>query len=160
MTPNATHSARDPAGVGRFENHPRTAAVAAEMLWHASRADDAIAYLGAVLPAVMAAAGGDYAALAAAEAGRWTVTAEAGPARSLPIELLGEAADREAVAVAGSWLAMPLSGALKGDSPVFADTKTGTSAKCCSSSSPPASSQPMQKGTVPFPLTRKSGQSP
>ena len=106
--PHATHPFSESIGLRRLESQPRVAAAAASILWPASRADDPATYLTTVLPAVSAIVGGDYAALAVAEAGRWTVTADAGAARSLPVELIGEAADRGAVAVAGPWLAAPL----------------------------------------------------
>jgi Nif-specific regulatory protein len=106
--PHATPAFSEVVIPRRLESEPRLAAVAASILWPASRADDPSVYLAAALPAVSAVIGGDYAAVAAAEAGRWTVMAESGAPRSLPVELLGEAADREAVAVAGPWLAAPL----------------------------------------------------
>ena len=87
---------------------PALATLATELLWQATRADDPGTYLGHVLPQVMSATGGDYAALAAATAGRWTAVAETGPSRPLPLDLLAEVLDREAAGAQADWIAVAL----------------------------------------------------
>ncbi|MEN6451411.1 MAG: sigma-54-dependent Fis family transcriptional regulator [Thermoguttaceae bacterium] len=60
-------------------------------------------------PALLQTLGADYLALVAAAAGRWSVVAESGIAKPLPIELLAESLDRDAAMADGAWVAAPLS---------------------------------------------------
>jgi transcriptional regulator with GAF, ATPase, and Fis domain len=80
-----------------------------ELLWQAAHADDPHEYLAVVLPRVLSAVGGDFAAVAVALAGRWTPIAQSGRARSLPGDLLAEVLDREAAGTQAGWVAVPLS---------------------------------------------------
>ena len=88
--------------------NPALLPVAAGLLWRANRGDDPAAWLAAALPAVSTAVGGDYAALATAAAGRWSVVAEVGAARSLPVELLADVLDRESARAQSHWVAVAL----------------------------------------------------
>jgi transcriptional regulator with GAF, ATPase, and Fis domain len=107
MHPNApSKHVRD--AFDEIRNHPKVAPIAAELLWQAGQADDPALYLAAALSILSAAIGSDYLAVASARAGRWTVVAETGSPRSLPIDLLAEVLDREAAAAATAWLAVPL----------------------------------------------------
>ena len=94
--------------IDRLHGHPVLTQVAAELLFRSGRADDPIKYLAVALPAISEAAGGDYAALAAAESGRWAATAESGNRRPLPIDLLADVLDREAAGTQARWAAAPL----------------------------------------------------
>jgi len=64
--------------------------------------------LAVALPFVSSSVGGDYAAVAAAASGRWSLVAEAGQGRSLPIELLAEVLDRDTPHAASQWIGAPL----------------------------------------------------
>jgi Nif-specific regulatory protein len=81
---------------------------AAELLWHATRHDDAAAYLAVALADIARSLSAEYAALAVAVEGRWSAAAEAGNARSLPFDLLADAADRGQAAAQAGWLVCPL----------------------------------------------------
>lgn len=83
--------------------------VAAELLWRAHDGEDLPAYTSDVLPRIQSAVGCDFVALAAARGGQWTVVADAGNRRSLPVDLLADALDREGARAEGEWVATPLS---------------------------------------------------
>jgi len=87
---------------------PSLAPLAAELLWRAGRTEGPSEYLADVLPAIAAAAGGDFAALAAASAGRWTAVCQAGASHPLPHDLLADVLDRETAGVQAAWVAVPL----------------------------------------------------
>jgi Nif-specific regulatory protein len=87
---------------------PTLAQAIAKILWQANRAEEPESFAAAALPIALAAVGGDFIALAAAEAGRWTATARAGAPLPLPVELLAESLDREAAASQAGWVAVPL----------------------------------------------------
>ena len=55
-------------------------------------------------PALLPVLGADYVALAAPSAGRWSVVADSGLAKPLPVELLAEALDREAARADADWM--------------------------------------------------------
>ncbi len=80
-----------------------------ELLAAANQADEPGNWLASALPAIAADLAAGYVALVVAEGGRWNALAEAGPARSLPVELLAEALDREVARSHGNWVAGPLS---------------------------------------------------
>ena len=80
-----------------------------ELLTAANQADDPGSWLASALPAIAADLAAGYVALAAADGGRWTALAEAGSARSLPVELLAEVLDREIPRAHANWVAGPLS---------------------------------------------------
>jgi len=92
---------------GKAED-PALLAVGVELLRRANSFDEPTAWLAAALPAVYAAAGGDYALLAVADAGHWTVLADAGRPFPLPSDLMAHVLDRDAPASAGNWAAAPL----------------------------------------------------
>ena len=104
----ATPSGPDHNTIEQLRGHPALVPVATELLCGASGADDPSAYLAAALPTVAAAAEADYAALASAAAGQWTVSAEAGSPQTLPVDLLAEVLDRESAIVQAGWAAAPL----------------------------------------------------
>ena len=121
-------SSPDRTGLERLRDHPQLAPVAAELLWQANRADDLPAYLAAAVPTIAAAVEGDYAALAAAGAGKWTAEAQTGEPRSLPVDLLADVSDRETAGVEGNWAAAPLA--------PRAGTAQALVAHCASASTP------------------------
>ena len=104
----ATPSEADLGIVDQLRGHPALVPVATALLCRASEAEQPDAYLASVLPMVVAAAGADYAALAVAAAGEWSVSAEAGSPQTLPVDLLAEVLDRESACAEGAWAAAPL----------------------------------------------------
>ena len=80
-----------------------------ELLAAANQADEPGNWLASALPAIAADLAAGYVALVVADGGRWNALAEAGPARSLPVELLAEVLDREVARSQGNWVAGPLS---------------------------------------------------
>ena len=93
--------------------HVSWSPLAAEILWHAARNDDAGAFLSSALSQIVRTMGVEYAALAVASGGTWSATAEAGKRQTLALDLLAEAADRGAPTAHASWIAAPL--AAQGD---------------------------------------------
>ena len=83
--------------------------LALNLLSAANRADDPGKWLASVLPGIATDLAAAYVAVVIADGGRWNALAETGPPRSLPLELLAEALDREAARSQGSWVAGPLS---------------------------------------------------
>ena len=84
-----------------------TAAVA--ILYAACHAEAEAELLGAVLPRIVAAAAGTYAAVVAATAGRWQTVCETGAGPQIPLALLADCLDWESAVEDGSWQAVPLS---------------------------------------------------
>ncbi|NLE36411.1 MAG: sigma 54-interacting transcriptional regulator, partial [Pirellulaceae bacterium] len=84
------------------------APLAAELLWKASRIDDADDFLIGTLPGLLKMATADYLVVAAAHGGRWTVLAETGRPRSLPVDLLADSLDTELAQADDSWGVAPL----------------------------------------------------
>jgi Nif-specific regulatory protein len=82
--------------------------LAAELLAEANRAEEPADWASSALAKIAKTVSADYAALVAADGGRWSVVAEFGPARSLPIELLAEVLDRESAQFQAPWIAVPL----------------------------------------------------
>ena len=105
MAPDSTP---DPTSLQYFHDNPALAPIATELLWQANHADDRRAYLALVLPSISAAVGGDFIALAAASAGRWTAVAESGDPQALPVHLLAEVLDGDTGDGQGDWVATPL----------------------------------------------------
>jgi len=105
---SVTPSKRDRNSIDLLRNHPALIPVATELLSGASRADEPSGYLAGGLHAVAKAARADYAALAVAAGGRWTVAAESGTPRPLPVDLLAEILDRESAGAQAGWAAAPL----------------------------------------------------
>jgi Nif-specific regulatory protein len=79
------------------------------LLASANQADEPGNWLASALPAIAADLTAAYVAVVVADGGRWNALAEAGSARSLPVELLAEVLDRELVRAQGSWVAGPFS---------------------------------------------------
>ena len=79
-----------------------------ELLAAANQADEPGNWLASALPAIAADLAAGYVALVVADGGRWNALAEAGSARSLPVELLAEVLDREVARSQGNWVAGPL----------------------------------------------------
>ncbi len=104
----ATPSGPEHNTIDHLHSHPALVPVAAELLCGSSGAGDPSAYLAAALPTVAEAADADYAALASAAAGQWTVSAEAGSPQTLPVDLLAEVLDRESAVLQADWAAAPL----------------------------------------------------
>ena len=84
------------------------AASAAELLWKATRAEDIALLLREALPAIAAVVDADYVVVAISAAGRWSVVAESGAAKPLPVDLLAEVLDRESARAQSAWVAGPL----------------------------------------------------
>ncbi len=84
----------------------------AELLWLATRHNQAEQFLPEALGAIAQALAGEFVALAAAEQGEWLIRAQLGRSRPLPKEFLGEVLDRAAVGKANfselTWLGSPL----------------------------------------------------
>jgi transcriptional regulator with GAF, ATPase, and Fis domain len=104
----ATQRPSEPPATDRLLVPPHLSAIATELLWKSTRAESADAFGTQVLPTIAAAIGADYAALATSAAGRWSVVAESGVAKPLPVELLADVLDREAVRAQSGWVAGPL----------------------------------------------------
>ena len=94
---------------------PRFWPVAAEMLDRACRTGDPQAFLAQTLPLILAESDGDYGVVAVPQEGRWSIVAEAGSSRALPLELLAAALDGESARAAGDWAAVPLGGRERSD---------------------------------------------
>ncbi len=92
----------------RLCNNAALAPTVTDLLWRSGRVDDQAGLLTAVLPAIAEAAGADFTALVATDAGRWIALGEAGRPQSLPDDLLGEVLDRESGGMARDWVAAPL----------------------------------------------------
>jgi transcriptional regulator with GAF, ATPase, and Fis domain len=93
-----------------FENPRRissTDSVATDILLRAERPATVAAFLGEVLPMLLPALEGDFAAVTLSGWGSRTV-AEAGLRQNLPSEIVAECLDREAAHNFGDWLAAPL----------------------------------------------------
>ena len=93
-----------------FENPRRTSSadsVATDILLRAERPATVAAFLGEVLPMLLPALEGDFAAVTLSGWGSRTV-AEAGLRQNLPSEIVAEVLDREAAHNFGDWLAAPL----------------------------------------------------
>jgi Nif-specific regulatory protein len=84
------------------------ATTALELLASALQSSDALGFAGKVLPCLLAAAGGDYAALLTGAEGQWAVLVATGSPQAPPVELLAEVLDREQPAMQGHWVASPL----------------------------------------------------
>ncbi len=69
---------------------------------------DPAAFAGEMLPRVAESCHATYVAFCRRVEGRWTVTADLGVRQPLPLELMAEALDREDVADAPSWAALPV----------------------------------------------------
>jgi len=96
------------AAIASLCEHSDLAPLAAELLWRANQADHADDFLATTVPGLPAAASADYLALVAARSGQWTVFAQSGPARSLPVELLAESLDAELAQADDAWAVAPL----------------------------------------------------
>jgi Nif-specific regulatory protein len=84
------------------------AATAIDLLRSATESVEPAGWLSAALARLIADLTADYAAVVSAAAGRWGVVGESGTARSLPIDLLAEMLDREAVGGQGPWVVAAL----------------------------------------------------
>src|SRR5262245_15071551 len=97
----------NPALAG-LESHPALAETASKLFFWAAIEIDPGVFLRQALPLVCQTLGGDYLALAQGEKGQWRTLNASGPQRALPIELLGEALDRDEPVVRGDWYVAPL----------------------------------------------------
>ena len=87
---------------------PALLSVAAELLRHATQVEEVGALVQGAFPALVAALVTDYVALAAPVAGRWSIMADSGIAKPLPIDLLADVLDSETPRGASNWAAAPL----------------------------------------------------
>ncbi|MEN6457341.1 MAG: sigma-54-dependent Fis family transcriptional regulator [Thermoguttaceae bacterium] len=101
--PNGAKTSETPLPDG-----PGGLSVVADVLRYGIEAEDVATVFQGAASALLRATGGDYVALAAAVAGRWTVVAESGLHRPLPTDLLAEVLDRETPLAASEWAAAPL----------------------------------------------------
>ena len=108
MSPSRPGSPPDPArNSGNGQNGRPNLSL--ELLATANQSDEPGNWLvSSALPALATNLAAGYVAVVVAEGGRWNVLAEAGPACSLPAELLAEVLDREVVRSHGNWVAGPL----------------------------------------------------
>jgi len=106
----ATEARREPAAgaIAALARHLELAPLAAELLWRANQIDDADVFLAGALATVAPAAGGDYLAVVSPRAGQWTVVAELGQSRPLPVELLAESLDAETTQADDTWAVAPM----------------------------------------------------
>ena len=79
-----------------------------KLLASANQAGEPGAWLDSALPAICADLAASYVALVVADGGQWSRLAETGTASALPVDLLAEALDREAVRLQGNWVVGPL----------------------------------------------------
>ena len=84
------------------------ASLAAELLRRAADQENVSAFLAHSLPAVVQAAAAEFAAVARLESGNWTVVADSGRPRKLPLHLLADSLDREGAVSEDVWVAAPL----------------------------------------------------
>jgi transcriptional regulator with GAF, ATPase, and Fis domain len=82
--------------------------VASNLLWQALHSESLDVFFRSALAALAETTGGDYLAFAAPLGGRWSVVAELGIAKPLPIDLIAESLDRDTVKLAPQWMAAPL----------------------------------------------------
>ncbi|MEN6406958.1 MAG: sigma-54-dependent Fis family transcriptional regulator [Thermoguttaceae bacterium] len=82
--------------------------VAAELFRSAAQADSLAAFWTGTLPMLAATLGAEYLACISSTEGQWTVAAEWGLSKPLPIELLADAFDRESPRGQSGWLVVPL----------------------------------------------------
>ncbi len=82
-------------------------AAALETLRVANHSDDEKTFFDQLFPRLSRSLGCDYLLSAVAAQGRWTVTADAGPTRGLPIPLMSEALDREEAVAHEGWVVVP-----------------------------------------------------
>jgi transcriptional regulator with GAF, ATPase, and Fis domain len=91
-----------------WSDEPALAALAADWYGRACASDEPEAWAAQCLASLVAACGGDYAAVVTVRSGQWHAWAEMGPSRPLPTDLLAAVLDEEAGRTAGPWLAVPL----------------------------------------------------
>ena len=103
-----SHTSRVKSNEMPLPADPALLSVAAELLRCGVEAEEVAAVIQGTSPALLPVLGADYVALAAPAAGRWSVVADSGLAKPLPIELLAEALDREAARADSDWVAAPL----------------------------------------------------
>lgn len=87
---------------------PTLLPVAAELFRLAAECEGSDELLLGIVPALPETINADYLALAQAIAGRWSVSADSGKKKPLPTDLLADVLDRECVAAASGWIALPL----------------------------------------------------
>jgi Nif-specific regulatory protein len=91
-----------------LRSFPAAAALAPDLLFHAASSADAESFLAAVLPEIQKAGRLQAVAVAQPREGSWTVVCSAGRIERLPVDLLGEALDRESSYSSGPWTIEPL----------------------------------------------------
>src|SRR5215211_4906531 len=104
----ASESVLTHAALSQLHAKPRLAAVAVELLWAANRAASVPAFLNQGVSLIAQTVGADFAAVAVAQQGTWSVAAKAGVSRPLRLDLLASVLDRETAEANGDWLAAPL----------------------------------------------------
>jgi transcriptional regulator with GAF, ATPase, and Fis domain len=100
---------RRDAARGAGDGDARRVNLGADLLAAANQADELGSWLASALAAIADDLDAGYSALAAADGGRWNAVTESAAPRALPVELLAEALDREAVRLQGGWAVGPLS---------------------------------------------------
>jgi len=108
MTPNTAREDGAPSILSRPAIPSQVTATALELLWQALRCNTPEPYLSSALQVLSEALGASYVGLLSAMAGHWTKIQELGPGPGAPVELLGDALDRESRQVRGPWLVIPL----------------------------------------------------
>jgi transcriptional regulator with GAF, ATPase, and Fis domain len=92
----------------RIESHPSAVPVAPKLFDLASQLDSVDKFLVAAIPTLRETADCRYLAVVQGEKGAWRTLAASGTERSLPVDLLAEVLDRDAVATRQDWFAAPL----------------------------------------------------
>src|SRR5262249_16128808 len=111
---------KDSASLSRLESQPAVASLTAELLLQAPTPESLRGFLSQGLPGRLRACGAELVAIAALEAGRWSVLAEFGSPRTPPAGLMADALDREETLVDGSWIATPVAAhAARGEALAF-----------------------------------------
>ena len=87
---------------------PVLLAVAAELFRHGAKGEGLGGLVEGAFPQLAAAIAADYVVVAAPSAGRWSVAAQWGTTKPLPMDLLAEVMDREIPRDASNWVAAPL----------------------------------------------------
>ncbi len=104
-----TTPARDPEPKIALPTNPDWLAAAAWLLQQATQAEDVRSLLQTGFSSFASIFGADYIALAVPDAGRWRPIAEWGMVKPLPLDLLAETLDIDAVQIQNSWATAPLS---------------------------------------------------
>ncbi len=83
-------------------------ALASELLWLAASVEEAASFPLRAVELIVDAGLGNFVVLANQESGQWVLMESAGRRQALPLDLLGDALDRESDVAEGAWVVCPL----------------------------------------------------